>query len=90
MTRKILNIKLANLAKLMGKEVGFGPGQWHLDYASCYGGYMVVCRDAGGGENHPLLSRRLKLKDMDLALDMAIAVKRLEGYEAREKERGSQ
>ncbi len=73
-----LQAKFALFAKLMGKEMGSAPGQWYLERVTCYGGYVIVEAGESGSEHHPLLSRRLPKAQMELALDMAIAVKRSE------------
>ena len=72
MTRKILTKKLEVLCKFMGKTVGYKEGEWNLDYAQCYGGYKVVEYMANGGEDHPLLNKRLSAQNMADCLDMAI------------------
>lgn len=72
-TKNILLKKLEILCKQLGKRMGFQKGEWYLDYASCYGGYIVVEAEENGGEHHPLLSKRLSAQNMADALDMAIA-----------------
>lgn len=79
MNREILHKKLEILAAQMGKTVGFKEGQWFLDYASPYGGYIVVEFMNKGGEHHPLLNKRLKANQMADTLDMALAVCRVKG-----------
>ena len=75
MTGKILTKKLEILCKLLGKQAGYEPGQWYLQYAQFYGGYIVVEAMEHGGEHHPLIRCRLTAQHMADALDMAIATK---------------
>jgi hypothetical protein len=75
-SKTILLKKLGFLCDKLGKTIGYQKGQWNLDYAQCYGGYIVVEFMENGGEHHPLLNKRLPANIMADALDMAIAVKR--------------
>ncbi len=83
-TRKLLDLQLGWLLKLLGKEQGFKPGQWGLDYAACYGGYVIVEYEENGGESHPLGQRRLSVKELSHALNMMIA---LESYKRQNEEK---
>lgn len=74
LSRKILEVKLNNLCRLLGKKIGINKGEWSLDYNSIHGGYIVVEFMENGGEFHPLLNCRLPAKQMALVLDCAIAV----------------
>lgn len=67
-TKKFLLKKLCVLCTLLGNR------RWGLDYAPVYGGYVVVERMENGGENHPLVNRRLTASEMAAALDMALSV----------------
>lgn len=75
--RNSLEIKFDTFLKLIGKQRGFEQGQWNLDYASCYGGYVIVEFMENGGEHHPLITRRLKRSEMEVAIEMSIEVKRI-------------
>ena len=86
-TQKFLLKKLCVLCTLLGDR------RWGLDYAPLYGGYVIVKRMENGGENLPLLSRRLTASEMSAALDMALSVMgfkkqmQLEKEKQNEKER---
>ena len=71
-TRKILEKKLQFLCDKLGKTIGYEKGQWNLDYAQCYGGYIVVEFEENGGEYHPLLNKRLTAAPMSDCLDIAL------------------
>jgi len=71
-TKKILCKKLSFICDILNKPMGFEKGQWALDYAQCYGGYIVVEYLDNGGEHHPLLNKRLTAQRMDEALEMAL------------------
>jgi hypothetical protein len=47
------------LCQLLGRTEGYGIGQWHLDHARDYGGYVVTGRGEDGGEARPLGGDRL-------------------------------
>ena len=47
------------LCQLLGRTEGYGSGQWHLDHARDYGGYIVVERHQDGGETRPVWDQRL-------------------------------
>lgn len=80
-TKKFLVRKLYVLCDLLGR------GGWSLDYAPLYGGYIVVETLQNGGENHPLLSRRLTASEMAAALDMAVSVMGFKKQMQLEKEK---
>ena len=71
---KILQIKLKFICDKLGKKIGYEKGEWNLDYSPCYGGYVVVEFMENGGEDHPILRKRLTASKMSDALDMAINV----------------
>lgn len=71
-TQKILLKKLEILCRFLGKTVGYKEGQWDINYAQCYGGYIVVEYGENGGEHHPLLNKRLTAQQMSDCLDTAI------------------
>ena len=72
MTKKILMKKMGFICDILDKKIGFELGNWNLDYAQCYGGYIVVEYMENGGEHHPLLTKRLTANHMGDALDMAL------------------
>ena len=74
-TRKILEKKFEILCKLMSKTIGYHEGEWFIEYAQCYGGYIICEGMENGGQHHPLLNKRLTAQHMADALDMAIACK---------------
>ncbi len=76
-----LQVKFMHLAKMLGKQIGHDLGNWRLDYVSVYGGYIIEETMESGGIHHPLINRRLKKAEMQAALDMALAIKRLEEQE---------
>lgn len=78
-TKSILAKKLKFLCDALGKRTGFNPGEWGLDYAPLYGGYIVVEYEERGGESHPLLNKRLTASQMADALDMALGAVRAVG-----------
>ncbi len=43
----------------------------HLDYASCYGGYVIEEIDANGGVSHPYGALRRNAREMYLSMYMA-------------------
>jgi hypothetical protein len=47
------------LCQLLDHTEGMGVGQWHLDHARDYGGYIIVERHADGGESRPVWDQRL-------------------------------
>lgn len=60
------------LAKAMGKRID--AGSWNglgLDYASCYGGYVIVEYGELGSESHPFGCQRRNAKEMYLSMLMA-------------------
>ena len=71
-TRKMLMNQLGFICDILDKKIGFQLGNWNLDYAQCYGGYIVVEYMENGGEYHPLLNKRLVAQQMSDALNMAL------------------
>jgi len=48
-----------------GKAIGFKVGTWTLDYAACYGGYVVEEYDnSGGGVSRPMGETRHSARTM--------------------------
>lgn len=72
-TRKDAESCLEQLAWALGRDVGYEPGCWWLDYNSHYGGYVVVEGVAGGGERHPLGSRRRSAREFCSAVSFALS-----------------
>lgn len=72
--RRILEKKLELFLKSAGKKKGYNLGEYSLDFASVYGGYIIVEHKENGGVHHPFVNRRLSLKEMDAVLDMALAL----------------
>jgi len=67
---------LDTFTRMIGKEIGHEKGQWRLDYASCYGGYVIEENMDNGGISHPFGSRRVNKSHMEYALRMLIEFKR--------------
>lgn len=75
-TRKDVEGVFALLCKAMGKEVATEYGQqgaWFLDYAACYGGYVVGEYD-GPGQGRPLGHRRRSAREFVEAVYLALDV----------------
>jgi hypothetical protein len=47
------------LCQLLGRTEGMAVGQWRLDHARDYGGYIVIERHLDGGETRPVWDQRL-------------------------------
>jgi len=61
----------ARLVKAMNKRIDGGSRNGlALDYAACYGGYVVVEYTPDGGESHPFGCRRRTAKEMYLSISM--------------------
>lgn len=73
-SKPIMKEQFTQLLKKLGKEQGFEKGQWNIDYYSLGGGYIIVEYMENGGEHHPLMNERLKLREMQVAIEMALAV----------------
>lgn len=71
-TKNEIILSFARFAKLMGRKIGKEIGDWQLDCASCYGGYVIEECMESGGIDHPLGSRRRTASEMYLSLHMAI------------------
>lgn len=71
-TRKDAETALARLAEACKREIGYGIGQWHLDYNSTYGGYVVhQVVTEGGGVATPFGSRRRTAREFCSAVSFA-------------------
>jgi len=55
------------------------PGAWHLDYAGCYGGWVIQEFDEGGGISCPLGYNRHKASDLLNLINFAREAMRLKG-----------
>jgi galactokinase/mevalonate kinase-like predicted kinase len=79
-TKKELQTYFNIFVQEMNKEQKYtinNNGGWLLDYAACYGGYVIEQQEGNGCISHPLGIRRRSLKDMHLALEFAIEALRL-------------
>jgi hypothetical protein len=47
------------LCQLLGRTEGYEAGQWYLDHARDYGGYIVIERHLDGGEARHVWDQRL-------------------------------
>lgn len=75
-TRKDCETAFGILARMLGREIGQDAGQWYLDYAPPYGGY-VICEH--GGRRYPLTRNRLPARQFLAAVNMAIEAVELSG-----------
>lgn len=61
----------ARLVKAMNKRIDGGSRNGlALDYASCYGGYVIVEYTPDGGESHPFGCTRRTAREMYLSMYM--------------------
>jgi|HubBroStandDraft_3_1064219.scaffolds.fasta_scaffold34316_6 hypothetical protein len=60
------------LCRIMNKTAGHQQGDWCLDYAPIYGGYVIEEIMESGGISHPFGSGRRSAREMYLSLNMAI------------------
>ena len=56
-TRRDAETSARALTAACGRDYGYQPGSWNLNYAACYGGYLLV-EYLDGGEHCPLGHRR--------------------------------
>lgn len=62
------------LCQLLGRTEGLETGQWHLDHARDYGGYVVTERATDGGEVRPLGGERLSATRFCESIGFTMAV----------------
>lgn len=60
-------------AKRMGKEIGYNEGQWELNSAHDYGGYVIYEYGKYGGSSH-LFGGRLPCREFCKAIEFALDV----------------
>ena len=72
------------LVKAMNKKIGREVGDLQLDYASCYGGYVIqeLCNDQGG-IRHLFGSNRRNAKEMYLSMLMTTIMLEELSYQQR-------
>ena len=80
-TKKELQTYFNIFVQEMKREQKYSDGGWLLDYATCYGGYVIEQQDGNGCISHPLGIRRRKIAEMMHALEFAIDVLRLKQRE---------
>lgn len=71
-TRKQITSVFNILCRSMNKTAGYERGNWCLDYAPIYGGYVIEEIMENGGIDHPLGSGRRSASEMCSAMNMAI------------------
>lgn len=88
-TKKEIQCVFESLCKIMGKTPGYKVGNWCLDYAPLYGGYVIEEILEKGGIQHPFSSDRRSGSEMYLSMTMVIrAMQELE-YQRIENEKMS-
>lgn len=75
-SKKVLKKKFEFFLNSIGKKPGYSNGEYSLDHNSTYGGYIIIEHMENGGEHHPFVNRRLSLREMDAALEMALSLKK--------------
>lgn len=71
------------LCNTMNKTSGHEKGNWCLDYAPIYGGYVIEEIEESGGISHPFGSGRRSASEMYWAMNMAV----MAVYELRHQQR---
>lgn len=71
-TKREIQCTFESLCKNMGKTAGYKEGNWCLDHAPIYGGYVIQAQLEGGGIDHPFGSDRRSGSEMYLSMQMAI------------------
>lgn len=83
-TRKDAEKALDRLANACGRTVGYGPGEWHLDYNAIYGGCAVrEMMPTGSGERDPFGSMRRSPRDFCDAVRFALDALSVAGRQPR-------
>ena len=60
--------------QLLGRTEGLEKGQWYLDHARDYGGYVVTERSTSGGEIRPLGGERLSATRFCISIGFTMAI----------------
>lgn len=84
-TRKDAETAFIALCAALGKRVAADwrdRGAWTLDYAACYGGYVVAELTENGGQGHPLGHTRRSAKDFYLTAWYAVDAIRIKDRDA--------
>jgi hypothetical protein len=56
-TRKTAEALLGDIAGMLGRKVGYGPGEWHVERIFSQGLRIVEMLPTGSGERHPFGER---------------------------------
>lgn len=77
-TKKDIHLAFKRLCAALGEEIGYGEGQWYLDYTPLYGGWAICEVTGRGGESHPfggmMNAGRMKTRTFYGALHLAVKV----------------
>jgi hypothetical protein len=87
---RITKEQMRNIFKLLLKEMGKSKDVgnydgWDLDYAACYGGYMVVQYGPMGSQSLPFGIKRRGAQEMYSAMEMTVRALQLKQEEQRTK-----